>query len=141
MSVSFHKEDFQCRIPYRKRLVEVIKLIGLVEQKQIKDVNVVLVSDERLLEINRQYLNHDYYTDIITFQYPIPSPLISGDLFISVDRVLENSQQLKIDFAKEFARVVIHGVLHLCGYRDKRAVDKKLIRQKEDFYLDSMETL
>jgi probable rRNA maturation factor len=141
MAIGFFKEGVAFRVSHKEKLRKVIVLIGLVEQKQLGDINVVLVSDHRLLEINRQFLEHDYYTDIITFQYPTPNSVVSGDLYISIDRVTDNARSLKLPVADELARVVIHGVLHLCGYRDKQPVDKKLMRKKEDFYLESMKTL
>ena len=141
MPVSFYKENVRFRLSNRNRLLDVIKLIGLVEQKEIGDISVVFVSDKRLLEINRKFLDHDFFTDIITFQYSAGTSVISGDLFISIERVSENAVQLDVPFKDELSRVVIHGVLHLCGYRDKQAVEKNTMRKKEDFYLDSMKSL
>lgn len=141
MPIRFFKEGVRLKIPRRKQLVDTLTLIGLVEQKQLGDINVIFVSDSRLLQINRQYLNHDFYTDIVTFQYPAAPPVVSGDLFISIERVSDNAERLSIEFTEELCRVIIHGVLHLCGYRDKQPVDKKLMRKKEDFYLDSMKSL
>lgn len=141
MPVRFFKEGVTTRISNRQKLVETIGFLGIVEEKQIGDINIVLVSDKRLLEMNRQYLQHDYYTDIITFQHPTPPASISGDLYISVDRITDNSEKLKVTFLDELTRVIIHGVLHLCGYRDKQAVDIKLMRKKEDFYLESLKKL
>jgi probable rRNA maturation factor len=105
------------------------------EHKKTGDVNFVFCSDDYLLDVNKQYLNHDYYTDIITFDY-CEGNQVSGDIFISVDRVLENSQNQKVDFNNEFYRVLFHGVLHLCGYKDKKKEDKTLMTSKEDFYLN-----
>jgi probable rRNA maturation factor len=105
------------------------------ENKKTGDINFIFCSDDYLLEVNKQYLNHDYYTDIITFDY-CEGNQVSGDIFISVDRVLENSQNQKVDFNNEFYRVLFHGVLHLCGYKDKKKEDKTLMTSKEDFYLN-----
>jgi probable rRNA maturation factor len=102
-----------------------------VENKNLGDINVVFCSDEYLLEMNREHLNHDYYTDIITFDYS-EVPLVSGDLFISVDRVKDNSKELSLPFEDELCRVCVHGLLHLCGYKDKSELDEKLMRSKED---------
>lgn len=107
------------------------------------DITVIFVTDEYLLDINRTHLDHDYYTDIITFDYT-ESNFISGDLFISYDRVLDNSKEFNVSSYNELCRVVFHGVLHLCGYKDKSSEDEKLMRAKESFYLDkyvSRETL
>ena len=107
------------------------------------DITVVFVTDEYLLEMNRTHLDHDYYTDIITFDYT-ESNFISGDLFISYDRVLDNSKEFNVSSYNELCRVVFHGVLHLCGYKDNSSEDEKLMRAKESFYLEkyvSRETL
>jgi rRNA maturation RNase YbeY len=107
------------------------------------DITVVFVTDEYLLEINKTHLDHDYYTDIITFDYT-ESNFISGDLFISYDRVLDNSKEFNVSSYNELCRVIFHGVLHLCGYKDKSTEDEKLMRAKESFYLEkyvSRETL
>ena len=107
------------------------------------DITIIFVTDEYLLEMNRTHLDHDYYTDIITFDYT-ESNFISGDLFISYDRVLDNSKEFNVGSYNELCRVVFHGVLHLCGYKDKSSDDEKLMRAKESFYLEkyvSRETL
>jgi len=97
-------------------------------------ITIVLCSDDQLLEVNRQFLQHDYYTDIITFQYT-DNQKVSGDLMISLDRVIENARTFKVSTEKELHRVMIHGVLHLCGYKDKRKTDKELMTKKENTYL------
>jgi len=104
------------------------------EKKQPGEISVIFCSDEYLLKINEQYLNHNYYTDIVTFDY-VENSVISGDLFISLDRIKENSAQFNVAFKEELYRVILHGVLHLVGYKDKTATEKKLMRGKEDFYL------
>jgi len=105
------------------------------EKKQAGEIAVVFCSDEYLLEINRKYLNHNYLTDIISFQNSdIQS--VSGDLLISIDRVSENAAKLKIDFKDELHRVIIHGILHFCGYKDKSPIHKKQMTRKEDYYLN-----
>lgn len=98
------------------------------------DVTYVFVNDDYLLDINQRFLNHDYYTDIITFDY-CENNLISGDLLISIDRVVENSQILKIDFHQELHRVILHGILHLCGYKDKTMEEEIAMRDLENKYL------
>ena len=102
-----------------------------VEGKELGDITVVFCSDEYLLEMNKEHLQHDYYTDIITFDYS-DVDIISGDLFISVDRVRENADELNVLFFDELCRVCVHGVLHLCGYKDKSESDELLMREKED---------
>ena len=98
------------------------------------DINLIFCSDEHLLEVNQTFLNHDYYTDIVTFDYSFGS-LLSGDLFISLDRVLDNSIQYNESFLTELRRVCVHGILHLCGFKDKTTDEEKLMRSKEEFYL------
>jgi len=105
------------------------------EGKIVGDLSLVFCSDNYLLEINQQHLNHDFFTDIVTFDYCVDD-LISGDLFISVDRVFENSAIYDVSFFHELHRVIIHGVLHLCGYKDKSEGDELIMRKKEDEALD-----
>ena len=101
------------------------------EEKELGDISLIFCSDEYLLDVNRKYLDHDYYTDIITFDYT-EEDVVGGDLFISVDRVRENASDLGLSFEEELKRVMIHGVLHLCGYKDKTEEDEILMRKKED---------
>ena len=93
----------------------------------------VFCTDEKLREMNVEYLDHDYYTDVITFPYS--DNAVHGDVFISYDRVADNAQRLEVPFEQELCRVLVHGVLHLCGYLDKTETDEKRMREKEDFYL------
>lgn len=123
----------------------VLWLQDTIEEEGFKcgDVSYVFCTDDYLLSVNQRYLNHDYYTDIITFDYSV-FPLISGDLFLSIDRIIDNSNLLNTPYEQELRRVCVHGVLHLCGYKDKSEEDEKLMRSKEDYYLDkyvSRETL
>lgn len=104
------------------------------ENRTLGEVNYIFCSDEYLLNINKQYLNHDYYTDVISFDYS-EDGIISGDIFISVDTVKENAKEYEVEFDKELARVMVHGVLHFIGYKDKTDEDAKLMRQKENQYL------
>jgi rRNA maturation RNase YbeY len=105
------------------------------EGKQLDEVALIFCSDKYLLEINQQHLNHDFFTDIVTFDYCVDD-LISGDLFISVDRVFENSAVFNVPFFQELHRVIAHGVLHLCGYKDKSKEEEAVMRQKEDAALE-----
>jgi probable rRNA maturation factor len=100
------------------------------------DVNLVFCTDEHLLGVNQTYLNHDYYTDIVTFDY-CEDGVVMGDLFISVDRVSDNAKLYKASFLNELRRVCVHGLLHLCGYGDKTESEIEQMRSKEDFYLDN----
>ena len=108
-----------------------ISKICLSENHQLGDISLIFCSDEYLLDMNRTHLDHDYYTDIITFDYT-DNQIVSGDLFISVDRVRENASDFNVSFQHELHRVIIHGVLHLCGYKDKSNDEEKLMRTKEN---------
>ncbi|MCL4107804.1 UNVERIFIED_CONTAM: hypothetical protein GTU68_027189 [Idotea baltica] len=103
-----------------------------VNEVSLQVINYIFCSDEYLLEINQNYLKHDYYTDIISFPYSEkPSPL-QGDIFISIDRVMENAKDREISFEKELLRVVSHGFLHFCGYKDKTEEEQENMRRKEE---------
>jgi rRNA maturation RNase YbeY len=103
----------------------------LSENKKEGDVNYIFCDDEYLLEINQQYLDHDTLTDIISFDYSVGNEL-HGDIFISIERVRENADDFKVTFDDELLRVMVHGVLHYCGYKDKTAPDEVLMREKEN---------
>jgi rRNA maturation RNase YbeY len=119
----------------KKELKEAVKNLVTLEGKVLKDLSLVFTDDEYLLEVNKQFLNHDYFTDVITFDYS-SFPHVSGDVMISLDRVKDNALSLDQSFELEFYRVVFHGVLHLCGYKDKSKEEATLMRGKEDFYLN-----
>jgi rRNA maturation RNase YbeY len=108
----------------------------IVSEKLISgEITIIFCSDDYLLSVNRTYLNHDYYTDIVTFDYS-ENTVVSGDLFISIDRVKENANTYSISFDNELKRVVYHGILHLCGYKDKTELEEKEMREKENYYLN-----
>jgi len=112
-----------------------IKLSIQEENHQVGDLFYHFCSDDFLLKINKDYLQHDYLTDIITFPLSVQPEIISGEIFISIDRVRENASALQTEFEREFTRVLIHGVLHLLGYDDHTDEDKLQMRAKEDYYL------
>lgn len=101
------------------------------ENKHEGEINYIFCDDNYLVEINQQYLDHDTLTDIISFDYSVGKEL-HGDVFISVERVVENAQDFKVTFEEELRRVIVHGILHYCGYKDKNEEDEKLMRQKEE---------
>ena len=111
-----------------------INQLILNELSILGNINIIFCSDEYLLKINKQYLEHDYYTDIITFNY-VENDIIAGDLFISYERIKENAESYETEVKREVVRVVFHGILHLVGYNDKTESEKKIMREKEDFYL------
>ena len=98
------------------------------------EITYIFCDDAYLLKVNQDFLHHDYYTDIITFDY-VKGKIISGDIFVSLQRISENAVLLEKDFNEELRRVIAHGVLHLCGYKDKSEEEKKEMRGKEDYYL------
>lgn len=106
----------------------------ITEDKKPGDISYIFCDDDYLLKVNQDYLDHDYYTDVITFDY-VKGKTISGDIFVSLPRILENADLLAQDFEREFRRVLAHGVLHLCGYKDKSEADAREMREKEEFYL------
>jgi probable rRNA maturation factor len=118
-----------------KRIKKVLNKIAMDHQCDIKELVYVLVDDEKLLEINKQVLKHDYYTDIITFDYSDGKKL-EGEIYISIDRVKENALSFGAEFHVELLRVICHGVLHMVGYRDKSKPEKEMMRQKEDYYIN-----
>ena len=124
------------RFTYKNKLANNrwLKMVAGSEIRKIGDINVIFCSDNYILDVNMKYLQHDYFTDIITFDY-CEGKVLSGDLFISVDSVRENSIEFGTDFEEELHRVIVHGVLHLIGYDDHTEEDKKVMRQKEYYYL------
>jgi probable rRNA maturation factor len=109
------------------------------EKKKLAELQYIFCSDQRLLEINRQFLQHDYYTDIITFRLSAPNHPITAEIYISVDRVRENAREFGNSVKNELLRVIFHGALHLCGYRDKTTKDQAIMRKMEEIYLRSYE--
>lgn len=134
MSLSFFNEDIPLPQLKKRKLISWIKKVILSEGKKVGDISFIFCSDNYLLEVNKKYLDHDYYTDIITFDY-VENDIIQGDIFISSDRVKENAILYKTTFDNEIHRILIHGVLHLVGYKDKLKKDKHLMTVKEDIYL------
>ena len=136
--MEFFFEDFKVFNFHKKLLINKVKYLINNELREEGDISVIFCSDEYLLNVNKQYLNHDYYTDIITFDY-VENKTISGDLFISVDRIKDNAKEYDISFIKELYRVVFHGVLHLVGYNDKTDAEQEIMTEKEDFYLGEVD--
>lgn len=133
-SIEFYFEDIEPISFQEDFLKNQIENLVINEKYQLGELTIVYCSDEFLLEMNKQYLDHDYYTDIITFDY-VEKNVISGDLFISIDRVNENAENYGISQLKELYRVVLHGVLHLVGYKDKTEEEQEEMTKMEEFYL------
>lgn len=138
--VSYFTQDTDFKFKSKRLTSQWLKLVAQAESKKLGAVSVIFCSDNYLLDINKKYLNHDYFTDIITFDY-CEGDLISGDLFISIDSVKDNSEFYKSCFEDELNRVIVHGVLHLIGYDDHTESDVAVMRSKEDFYLNFRSTL
>ncbi len=133
LGVEFVIEDVELNLEDREKLTSWIINVVSIHNKTIDQLTYIFCSDDYLLKINKEYLDHDYYTDIITFPYSYDE--LSADMFISIDRIIDNAERLKVPFTKELHRVMIHGILHLLGYDDKLEEDQKVMRQKEDDYI------
>ena len=132
--ISFNTVDSSYTVKQKTSIRKWIELTVKKEKKTLGQISFNFCSDEYLLSINKEHLKHDYYTDIITFDF-CEGKLVSGDIYISTDRVKENAKTEQKTISNELHRVVIHGVLHLCGYKDKKPADARHMREKEDFYL------
>ncbi len=130
-TIRFH---FLAEVPLRdrSRLKSFLPSIFKKEKKRLAELQYIFCSDDYLLSINKQYLDHDYYTDIITFDLSEPGQPINAEIYISVDRVRDNARSFGTSFKKELHRVIFHGTLHLCGYRDKTERQERLMRKMED---------
>ncbi len=138
MAIRYFCEDCGLRFDRRRKTSAWIRRTAQAEGAQAGDISVVFCSDAYLLEINRRYLQHDYFTDIITFDYT-EGGRISGDLMISVDTVRANAETFGTPFEEELDRVIIHGVLHLLGYGDKSGEEARKMRELENKYLGTRE--
>lgn len=131
MAVSFQTQLIEFKLSEKGKLKSWIKTVIESEKKKQGEINFVFTSDEEVLKANVQFLKHNTYTDIITFDY-CEENIINGDIIISIERVEENAEKFKTDFETELKRVIIHGILHLCGYKDKSEKDAALMRSKEN---------
>jgi len=133
-NICFFFQDVKFSLANRTKLKYFINSIFKKEGKGLDMLNIIFCTDKDLLKINQTYLGHDFYTDIITFNLT-ETEVISAEIYISKDRVRENAEKLGVSFKSELHRVIFHGVLHLCGYKDKTRGEKEKMREKEDFYL------
>lgn len=132
--IEFHTVDVDFPIEQKLELVDWLISSARSESFTVGSINIILCSDEHLLGINQQFLKHDYYTDIITFDTS-NGQVLAGDLYISIERVSENASDLNESLIDELNRVMVHGLLHLCGYGDNSEAEKTVMRSKEDHYL------
>ena len=130
-----YKNKFTVSRERKKQFKELVNQISEKEKKYIAGINLIFCSDEFIRDYNNIYLKHDHETDIITFHDVNEEGFTEGELLISTDSVKNNSIRFKTDFETELMRVIAHGVLHLCGYKDKTKAEKKIMTEKEDFYL------
>ncbi len=138
--IRYFNEDI--RFVFKQKLLNNrwLKTVAGSEMRSIGDINIIFCSDNYILDVNIKYLGHDYFTDIITFDY-CEKDVISGDLFISIDSVRENAVFYGTAFEDELNRVMVHGILHLIGYDDHTDVEMKQMRAKEDYYLEMRKSL
>ncbi len=140
MAINFFNQDIHFTLKQKRKIKQWISSIVLSHNKKIGFINYIFCSDAEILKINHQYLNHNYYTDIITFPYN-EADSISADIFISIETVKTNSAKFNQNFRLELNRVMVHGVLHLLGYNDYTNEERKEMRMKEDKYIDLLENM
>ncbi len=136
--ISYHTEDIKKPNICTRRTSAWVKKIAASHGKTIGEIAYIFCSDPYILEVNKQYLQHDYFTDVITFDYTEGNK-ISGDIFISLDTVQSNAEQFDVDFYEELERVIIHGILHLCGFKDKEEAEEAQMREEENKAISSLE--
>jgi metalloprotein, YbeY/UPF0054 family len=134
--IHFHFVDISINIKNRNQLKDYLKKIAKKEGYSIHQLTYIFCSDRYLLKLNQQFLKHNTLTDILTFPSSAVKEPISGEIYISVERIRDNARNYKTLINHELHRVIFHGLLHLCGYKDKSASDKELMRKKEDYYLN-----
>jgi probable rRNA maturation factor len=139
VKVNFHLADVTYRISLKRRLKEFVPVIFQEEGKEWSQLDIILCSDKYLLQLNKQHLAHDYYTDIITFDLSSKEEKGVGEIYISIDRVKDNADKEDVTIDNELIRVIFHGVLHLCGYQDSTKKLKEDIHKMEDHYLNLFE--
>lgn len=133
--VYFFSENVKVNLKDRKKLKVFLEKIFRLEMKKLNSLICIFCDDKKLLQINKKFLGHDDYTDVISFDLS-DSELIQGEIYISYERIRDNARQLKVTIKEELIRVIIHGVLHLCNYDDKSVKNKNIMRDKEDNYIN-----
>ena len=133
--VAFYNADAKYRLQKKEETILLIKNVFRIEGRSLNSVNYIFCTDTYLLHINKEFLQHDFYTDIVTFDLSNSPNETIGEIYISKDRVIDNAKMLKIPKHQEMLRVIIHGALHLCGYKDKKKSEITQMREKEDYFL------
>ncbi len=138
-AINFFTQDIKFTLKNKSKVRLWLSAVAKKEGAAIEELNYIFCSDNYLLELNKKHLNHNTLTDIITFDTAVTSSVVEkqiiGDIFISIERVKENASTFKVSFEKELHRVMVHGLLHLLGYKDKKPADKTEMTSKEDYYL------
>jgi len=140
MAITYHTEEVKLPAIKKREITNWIKSVANLFNKKTGDISYIFCTDDKILEINKEYLNHDYYTDIITFDYS-EGNVISGDIFISLDTVKSNSEQFNTNYIEEIHRIIIHGILHLCGINDKTPEERKNMTDRENKALELLEKI
>src|SRR5436190_10499912 len=130
--VHFFSHDIPTNLKNTSTLKRFIELIFKNELQELESINYIFCSDKTILEINKKYLNHDFYTDVITFDLSKDNKTISGEVYISIERIRDNAKQLGLSIKSELHRVLFHAALHLCGYNDKKKKEKEIMRKREN---------
>lgn len=136
MAIQFTAHEVKDQLKDKRRLKQFLSDLFTAEGQGLKSLHYVFCSDDYLLEINKQFLQHDTYTDIVTFEMGEDPDVTEGEIYLSVDRVVDNAKKFDVSFNQELHRVIFHGALHLCGFKDKSKKDALLMRSKEDEYLN-----
>jgi probable rRNA maturation factor len=139
--VYFHFAETSSSLSNRRVLKEFIKTLFIEEKKELGELNYIFCSDNYLLDLNLRFLTHNFLTDILSFNLSKLKAPIQGEIYISMERVHENATRFSVSFRQELHRVIFHGALHLCGYKDKSSKDSIIMRRKEDYYLKRYEVL
>ena len=134
MAIRYYAKNTSYRLSEKRKIRSWISKVINTNNKVSGDINIIFTNDEYILELNKKFLERDYYTDILTFNYSNKN-MISGELYISMERVMENAEKYKEDIKEELKRVIIHGILHLLGYQDRNKNEKIIMRQMENKYL------
>lgn len=136
MPINFFSEGIKFSLRNKEKIQKWILRVARAEKHKVRELNFIFCPDKYLLTLNKKFLKHHYYTDIISFNYSEKKNEIDGEIFISLPQVKRNAKKYKTDFSNEIHRVIIHGVLHLCGYDDKTEKEKNKMREKENQYLN-----